>query len=251
MAAFAASQLSENVILSGVEGNVILSPVILSLSKDEGRREAFMALKAELSGRPSLSPQPVEGTVATAIPELDRLLAGGFPSGSVATLEGATGRWSVAAGLVSAMTRRSLVAILDDGALYPPGLADAGACLERVLIVPVRKALEVARAADILLRSRICRLILMPAIVLRDSIWVRLATLAHRNGVLLIVMATRAGAALSAVAELRLHCARERIIMRGTHGLWGGFAGFELRVNLCKHRHVLPGRQARVRALSS
>ena len=38
-----------------------------------------MALKAELSGRPSLSPQPVEGTVATAIPELDRLLAGGFP----------------------------------------------------------------------------------------------------------------------------------------------------------------------------
>ncbi|MGB8150514.1 MAG: hypothetical protein WCE97_04885, partial [Candidatus Cybelea sp.] len=115
-----------------------------------------MALKAELSGRPSLSPQPVEGTVATAIPELDRLLAGGFPSGSVATLEGATGRWSVAAGLVSAMTRRSLVAILDDGALYPPGLADAGACLERVLIVPVRKALEVARAADILLRSRIC-----------------------------------------------------------------------------------------------
>ena len=122
MAAFAASQLSENVILSGVEGNVILSPVILSLSKDEGRREAFMALKAELSGRPSLSPQPVEGTVATTIPELDRLLAGGFPSGSVATLEGATGRWSVAAGLVSAMTRRSLVAILDDGALYPPAL---------------------------------------------------------------------------------------------------------------------------------
>jgi hypothetical protein len=55
---------------------------------------------------------------------------------------------------------------------------------------------------------------------------------------------------LSAVAELRLHCALERIIMRGTHGLWGGFAGFELRVNLRKHKH-LPGRQARVRALSA
>jgi hypothetical protein len=217
----------------------------------EGSREAFMALKAGLSGRPSLSPQPVEGAVPTSIPELDRMLAGGFPPGSVVTLEGATGRWSVAAGLVAAMTQRGLVAILDDGALYPPGLAVAGACLERVLIVPVRKALEVARAADILLRSRICRLVLMPAIALRDSIWTRLATLAHRNGVLLIVMGVRAGAALSAAAELRLHCALERIIMRGTHGLWGSFAGFELCVNLRKHKHALAGRQARVRAMSS
>jgi hypothetical protein len=224
-----------------------MAALALSEAMVHARRKAFEALKSELSATASLPFLPIEGTVATAIPELDRLLAGGFPSGSVATLEGATGRWSVAAGLVSAMTRRSLVAILDDGALYPPGLADAGACLERVLIVPVRKALEVARAADILLRSRICRLILMPAIAVRDSIWARLATLAHRNGVLLIVMATRAGAALSAAAELRLHCALERIIMRGTHGLWGGFAGFELRVNLRKHKHILPGRQARVR----
>ena len=228
-----------------------MAALALSEAMVNDRRKAFEALKAELSAKASLPSLPIEGTIATAIPELDRLLAGGFPSGSVATLEGATGRWSIAAGLVSAMTRRSLVAILDDGALYPPGLADAGACLERVLIVPVRKALEVARAADIILRSRICRLILMPAIALRDSIWARLATLAHRNGVLLIVMATRAGAALSAVAELRLHCALERIIMRGTHGLWGGFAGFQLRVNLRKHKHILPGRQARVRALSS
>jgi hypothetical protein len=223
----------------------------LSDSAVHDRRQAFEALKAELSAKTSLPSLPVEGIVATAIPELDQMLAGGFPSGSIATLEGATGRWSVAAGLVSVVTRRSLVAILDDGALYPPGLADAGACLERVLIVPVRKALEVARAADILLRSRICRLILMPAIALRDSIWTRLATLAHRNGVLLIVMATRAGAALSAAAELRLHCALERIIMRGTHGLWGGFAGFELRVDLRKHKHVLPGRQAHVRACAA
>jgi hypothetical protein len=199
------------------------------------RRKAFEALKAELSGRPSLSPQPLEGAVPSSIPELDQMLAGGFPPGSVATLEGATGRWSVAAGLVAAMTRKGLVAILDDGALYPPSLAEAGACLERVLIVPVRKALEVARAADILLRSRICRLILMPAIALRDSIF----------------MVGRAGDALSAAAELRLHCALERIIMRGTHGLWGSFAGFELRIDLRKHKHLLPGCQAHMRALSS
>ncbi len=216
-------------------------------AQDDGRRAAFAALKAELSAKASLTSLPVHGAVATAIPELDRLLDGGFPPGAVVTLEGTTGRWSVAAGLVAAITRRSLVAILDDGTLYPPSLAQAGAHLERVLIVRARKALEVARAVDILLRSRICRLVLMPAIALRDVIWTRLATLAHRSGVLLIVMALRAGAALSAAAELRLHCALERIVMHGTHGLWGSFAGFDLCLNLRKHKHLLAGRQAHVR----
>jgi hypothetical protein len=217
-------------------------------ARENGRRTAFEALKAELNARTaSLPSTALPGVVPTAIPELDRLLAGGFPHGAVATLEGTTGRWSVAAGLVAATTDRSLVAILDDGALYPPGLAEAGARLERVLIVPARKALEIARAVDILLRSRICRLVLMPAIVLRDSVWTRLATLAHRNGVLLIVMVARAGTALSAAAELRLHCALERIVMHGTHGLWGSFAGFDLCVHLRKHKHGLPGRQAHLR----
>ena len=105
MAALASSRSCHpqgNVILSPVEGNVILSPVEgnVILSPVEGRREAFMALKAGLSGRPSLSPQPVEGAVPTSIPELDQMLAGGFPPGSVVTLEGTAGRWSVAAGLL-------------------------------------------------------------------------------------------------------------------------------------------------------
>jgi hypothetical protein len=211
------------------------------------RRAAFEALKAELSGRASLPALPVEGAVSTAIPELDRLLAGGFPPGTVATLEGATGRWSLAAGLIAATTRRGLVAILDDGMLYPPSLAAAGARLDRVLVVPARKTLEVARAADILLRSRICRLVLMPAIELRDAVWTRLASLAHRGGVLLIVMASRAGAALSAAAELRLHCVLGRIVMRGNHGLWGSFAGFELSVDLRKHKGMLLGSRAHLR----
>jgi hypothetical protein len=206
------------------------------------RRTAFEALKAELNAKASLPSLPVEGSVATSIPELDRLLEGGFPPGAVATLEGTIGRWSVAAGLVAATTRRSLVAILDDGTLYPPSLAEAGVRLERVLVVPARKALEAARAVDILLRSRICRLVLMPAIALRDAVWTRLATLAHRSGVLLIVMAAHAGVALSAAAELRLHCTLERIVMHGTRGLWGRFAGFELCVGLRKHKRMLSGR---------
>lgn len=229
-----------------------MTPQALRQSQDDGvaaseRRTAFAALKAELSARSSCLTLPAEGLVPTAIPELDRLLAGGFPAGGVATLEGTTGRWSLAAGLVAVMTHRGLVAILNDGTLYPPSLAEAGVRLERVLFVPARKALQIARAVDILLRSRICRLVVMPAVTLRDAIWARLASLAHRSGVLLLVMAARAGAALSASAELRLHCALERMLMRGKRGLWGRFTGFVLCVDLRKHKRIL-GRRAVLRA---
>lgn len=207
------------------------------------RRRAFEALKASLSAQ---ARPPVEGILATEIPELDRLLEGGFPSGIVATLEGATGRWSLAAGLAARLTRRSLVAILDDGTLYPPSLAEAGVRLERLLVVPAVNPLKIARAVDMLLRSRICRMVLMPAIALRDSVWTRLAQLAHRSGVLLLVIAARAGAALTAVAELRLHCVLERAIVRGSHGLWGSFAGFNLRVGVRKSRYLVSGREARI-----
>jgi hypothetical protein len=207
------------------------------------RWRRFELLKARLSE--NAAPSPVEGIIPTTIPELNRLLGGGFPAGSVATLEGEIGRWSLAAGLVAGMTRRSLVAILDDGGLYPPTLAEAGARLERVLIVPARKPLATARAADILLRSRVCRLVLMPAVALRDAVWARLATLAHRSGSLLIVVAVRAGAALVAAAGVRLHCALERIVMYGGRGLWGTVEGFELCVGVRKHR-LTAGRTARV-----
>ncbi len=208
------------------------------------RSEGFELLKARLSAKPAAL--PVESLLPTAIPELDHLIGGGFPVGVVATLEGETGRWSLAAGLVARMTRRSLVAILDDGGLYPPALVEAGASLERVLVVPARKALAMARAVDILLRSRICRLVLMPAVALRDAVWARLATLAHRSGVLLIVVAARAGAALSSVAGVRLHCTLERILMNGQRGLWGTVAGFELCIDVRKHKYMPAGRTARV-----
>ncbi len=218
------------------------------LERKSERRRSFELLKARLGAKPS--PVPVEPLLPTAIPELDRLLGGGFPAGAVATLEGETGCWSLAAGLVAAMTRRSLVAILDDGGLYPPALADAGACLERVLVVPARKALAAARAADILLRSRICRLILMPAVALRDAVWERLAKLARRGGVLVIVVAACAGSALSAAAEIRLHCELARALVRGGRGLWGSVAGFEFCVAVRKHKHLAAGRAARLRCVA-
>jgi hypothetical protein len=155
-------------------------------AESNDRKAAFERLRAELSVRRSAV--PIESLLPTAIPELDRLLSGGFPAGTVATLEGEAGCWSLAAGLVAQFTRRGLVAILDDGGLYPPALAEAGVPLERVMVVPARTALAMARAADILLRSRICRLVLMPAVTLRDAVWERLAKLAHRSSELCIAV---------------------------------------------------------------
>ncbi len=215
-----------------------------ALASISERWRRFELLKARLSANPLTL--PVDRLVPTAIPELDRLLEGGLIAGSVTTLEGETGRWSLAAGLAARATQRSLVAILDDGGLYPPALAEAGARLERILVVPARKALAVARAADILLRSRICRLVLMPAVALRDAVWERLARLAHRSGVLLVVVAARAGVALSAAASVRLRCELGRIVMHGQRGLWGTVAGFELAVGVCKHKYMAAGGTARV-----
>jgi hypothetical protein len=215
-----------------------------SSSGPESRHEAFKLLRASLSTKPSL---PVEALIPTAIPQLDHLLGGGLPAGTVTTLEGAAGRWSLAAGLVAGVTHRSLVAILDDGCLYPPDLAETGVCLERVLIVPARKALAMARAADILLRSRICSLVLMPMTTLRAAVWERLAMLAHRSGVLMIVVAPRAGAALSAAAGVRLYCALERIVIDGERGLWGTVRGFDVCIDVRKHKHRAVGGSAHVR----
>jgi hypothetical protein len=214
------------------------------------RRLAFAALKAGLSGAPQ-GELAVEGIIATAVPSLDRMLGGGFPSGMLVTFEGDAGGWSIGARLLARVTCTGLAAVVDDGGLYPPSLARAGARLERVLVVPAKTPLAVARAADTLLRSRACRLVLMPAVALRDAVWMRLATLAHRTGVLLIAIATRAVApAAAAAAGLRLRCRREGLAVHGTRGLWSIFAGYDVRAEVCKgSNRAASGASARVRVV--
>jgi hypothetical protein len=213
------------------------------------RREAFAALKAGLDG--ACRPPTLDEMVPSFVPALDRLLGGGFPRGTLVTLEGSAGRWSIAARLIAYVTQRAMAAIVDDGNLYPPGLLRAGVRLERLLIVPARTPLGTARAADVLLRSRTCRLVVMTAPHLRAAVWMRLAGLAKRGGVLLIVIVSRAAAALGGAAELRLRCSRERLVVAGTRGLWCTFAGYGVRAELHKHRRFAAGGHAAVRAVDS
>jgi hypothetical protein len=221
--------------------------VLASLSEPLSRREIFAELKARLNSG-LIAPVPIEDVVPTGVPALDRLLGGGFPRGTLVALEGDAGRWSLVARLVAQVTRRAMAAILDDGALYPPGLAEAGARLERVLVVPARTPLLVARAVDLLLRSRTCRLVVMPALALRDALWIRLAGLAHRTGALLIAVATTVSAPLAAAAGLRLYCTRERLGVCGERGPWCRFSGYDLRAHIRKSKRTITTISAQLRA---
>jgi RecA/RadA recombinase len=191
-----------------------------------------------------------EPLVATGVQALDDLLGGGFPRGILAALEGDLGRRSIAARMLAQATLRGMAAVLDDGELYPPGLVHAGVRLDRLLIVPVATPLAGARAVDLLLRSRVCGTLVMPALALRAPVWARLAGLAHRSGTLVAVVA--GGTAmphLTFAATVRLRCTLERLLLCGSRGPWCNFAGYDVRVELRKHKYLVPGAHASVRAL--
>ncbi len=202
------------------------------------RNQLFEELKERLHAAPGAVGVDVDRLITSGIAPLDCLLGGGFPLGSLVTLEGlgSAGRWSIAAALLAQVTRRSLGAVIDDGELYPPALEDAGVRLDRLLVIPAKTPVGIARAVDVILRSRAARVIVMRAPALRAAMWTRLATLAHRAGSVLVVIAGRAGTELAGVATVRLGCIFERAVMRGSRGLWGCFSGFTLRAELRKHK---------------
>lgn len=213
------------------------------------RRELFQELKSRLQGAPSAPGIDRERLVASGIPALDVLLGGGFPLGSLVTLEGrgSSGCHGIAAALLAQVTQRGLGAVIDEGELYPPSLEAAGVRLDRLLIVPARTPLLAARAADLLLRSRVARVVVMAATRLRAAVWTRLAQLAHRTGGVLVVVAQHALVELQGVAALRVACAFERAILQGSHGLWSTFCGFDTRAELRKHRRGAGAAYVRVR----
>jgi hypothetical protein len=169
------------------------------------RRQAFEELRERLK---STAVPERRALLASGIPDLDRMLNGGFPRGALLTLEGAAGRWSIAARLLASTTHRGLAAVIDGGSLYPPDLVLAGVALERLLVVPAAAPLAIARAADILMRSRACALVVLDAPPLRSAIWARLSSLAHKHGAVLAVVAREVPTELAAVSELRLSCDR-------------------------------------------
>ena len=193
-----------------------------------------------------------EALVRTGIDALDAVLGGGFPRGTIGTLEGppSSGRSALAARLLAAATRRGLGAAVGVD-LFPPALAAAGVRLERLLIVRTGEPVEAARAADIIVRSGAFTVVVMPALPsgrgTGSATWTRLASLAHRANALLVALGDEASAELRYFASVRLETAIERVRWNGPSGHLGEMAGFDVRAVVRKHKRAAPVGDALVR----
>src|ERR1700722_14372702 len=99
---------------------------------------AFAALRETLDQRhreasAAAFTQGEDVVLRTGLADLDRILGGGFPRGTIAALEGApsSGRSALAARLLAVATSRGLGALIGTE-LFPPALAAAGVRLEGV-----------------------------------------------------------------------------------------------------------------------
>lgn len=183
----------------------------------------------------------------SGFPALDQALCGGFPRGTLATLEGppSAGRTAILARMLAQATRSGLSAVIDDGTLYPPDLERAGVDLERVLVVQAHKPLDVARSADILLRAKAFPIVAMPAVPLRATVWSRLCGLAQKSGTLLLALAMHPGSELGYFASTRVRCGIDRVVW-SQRGVLGELAGYEMHAHVLKHKRGAPGATAQL-----
>jgi len=210
---------------------------------------AFEALKAGLDVRAAGRIVTAQADFcATGLAELDRILDGGFPRGTVATLEGppSCGRTAILATLLAQGTRSGLAAFAGGESIYPPDLQRAGVALDRLLIVRAETPILTARAADILLRSRAFGVVAMPAVPLRAAVWSRLAALAHKAGALLVAAGAQATTELAYFASTRVRCGIERVSWTDMPGCFRELRGYEIAAHVLKHRRASPGRCATV-----
>ena len=162
--------------------------------------------------RGGLVPEPL-GRLSSGIPEIDRLLSGGFPRGRLSELCGGTssGRTSLALSLLACTTREGGVCAVVDAAdgFDPPVAEAAGVELDRVLwartpgLRPALRACERLLAAEgfaLVLLDRAARGLDAPA-----AAWTRLARTASGSDVALVVLSLdhAAGTAAEITLELR------------------------------------------------
>jgi recA bacterial DNA recombination protein len=221
---------------------------------------AFAALRATLerqhreASAAAFSPSD-PGLLQTALPAFDTALGGGFPRGTIATLEGppSSGRSALTARLLAVATRDGLGALIGTE-LFPPALAAAGVELARLLYVPVEEPLAIARATDIVVRSGAFGIVVIPALPAGPGtgapLWTRLASLAHRSGTLLIAVGSEVSSELGYFASVRVTTAIERVRWNGPDGHLCELAGYDVRATVRKHKRTAPGRSALIACTS-
>jgi len=198
-----------------------------------------------------------QGAFPTAVPVLDRLLAGGLPRGQLVELVGArtSGRFSTLLAVLAAATGvGEAAALVDLGDSLDPNAATAlGIDLERFLWVRPAWMKEALAAAEMLLAGGFplvaVDLGLPPVRGGRgvESAWLRLARAARAHDAVLLVGSPYRVTGTSAAAVLQ--AGRGRAAWRGGDASPWLLDGFAARVELEKHRGRLPGQSEDLRLL--
>lgn len=188
------------------------------------------------------------------IPEIDRLLGGGFPRGGLSEIAGPTssGRTSLALALLARTTRAGEVAAVVDGAdAFDPASAEAaGVDLERVLWVRAPGPRKALRSTERLLKAHGFALVLFdragadPRVA--PASWPRLARAAAGTGTALVVLSACRGAGTSAALSLEMR--PNRAHFTGAPAL---LEGLEIEAALVRHRTAPAERSASVRLRTS
>jgi recombination protein RecA len=215
------------------------------------RSDALAALREQLGKRHFEASEAAfvpadDRAIRSGIPALDRATGGGFARGLISTLEG-QGSATLAARLFAEATEKGLAALIEapaTGRLAPAALRAAGVRLERLLLVKAEGERDVARAADIVLRSNAFTVVALPAVPLRAPEWTRLASLAHRADAVLLTLGS-APSDLRYFASLRLGLRLTGARFLPGSGVFSSLAGFECEATVLKHKRFAPGRTAR------
>lgn len=201
--------------------------------------------------RGSLPPEPTRRR-PSGIPDLDRLLGGGFPCGRLSEIAGppSSGRTSLALSLLASSVRPGGIAAWVDAAdaFDPACAATAGAELSRVLWVRAPDVVAALRSAERLLEARDLVLVLLDLALpgapprVAPAAWPRLLRAAQTGSAALVVLATSRITGTSATLALELSAATARF--SGTPCL---FEGLETRVALTRGRTLPASGLAHVR----
>lgn len=195
-------------------------------------------------------PAELPSRLPTGLPQIDRLLDGGFPRGRLAEICGAvsSGRTSLALALLAETTRAGGVCAVVDVAdgFDPPAAEAAGIALPRVLWVRAPDLRPALNATHQLLEADGFALVVLhlanPSLRTSLSTWRKLARSAAgaRTALVLLGLDRTAGTAAEVTLELR-----------GTRAHFTGhpplLEALEVEAHLLRHRTAPADRSARVR----